>query len=925
MPKYDLNSLSKQIISKDKQRKDVTILLDGKSYPTETTNIHIIKNIQYSCSNGSILIEGLFDLSKANIEEIISFQYLSINFSQELILANIQQFDNPKIIVNFKLLLDNEELIRRHIYRLKNTYKNFDTDYKSFIKFNLEEFSDVNILEMLNKIKINKSNKFEEEEKNKYEFGSSKLKHEKNNIFEINDDIDDNLEYEKDDNIDNNKDGEEGETNLFNLIQNKNEQEKEIKEEEEEKEVDKKNIYVKVKDIDNLDIENSKVKKINHRILNKYLSNNKNKEISKNLLLPTNINNLLFILETEEKNIEKIQINNVYINDDLKQLNEKYKKDIILNFLDLFIGAMHKNKNNKNIMSIDDYTLIVLSYIKNIEKKISEINKNSLKESEYKSYINRLEKISTSLKLFHILFLNCFYSNEDNDNFNYNNLYNDFFSLKIQTMRKKKLIEWCMQQEKNYLKKTDFIAINKNKRREILTKQLMSFGQIKNAIKVNKNQNLFINLDISNLNKNISNQTMTYFLKNQKGKNELYKIFISYKENEAFSDKINNSWISFLLQSLLYKEKNNEYITKSIDLIETKIKEMDNNAKPLIKGVLQLNFVLLKLYEKIIGGIKDINNIEENINMLSNNNLFSKNNSDHFCQYIILFLLTKVIHIIFPDLTELNSLYQKNYFLLMQVITEILSGNKKDNNEENKIMNLIMILKLLYISDIKSKLKQNILFEIISHQNLSSIESFWKQYNNENIALISDINKEYINGIYYLNNNNLLMAYKSLLKSKKYKFAIDTYLRYFFSLINEKKFNQINFIEVLDNLKEIYEKSPSLFNDFYLDFLKFISYNVNKEETEVEKIIDLLNKFMYEYYGKGKIIFLNENSHRFIIKTLCEILIDKNKINEDSILCGELRLNDLENLFFEDKNDLSNNVLKELIEHKNSQFYLNGK
>ena len=151
-----------------------------------------------------------------------------------------------------------------------------------------------------------------------------------------------------------------------------------------------------------------------------------------------------------------------------------------------------------------------------------------------------------------------------------------------------------MQQEKNYLKKTDFIAINKNKRREILTKQLMSFGQIKNAIKVNKNQNLFINLDISNLNKNISNQTMTYFLKNQKGKNELYKIFISYKENEAFSDKINNSWISFLLQSLLYKEKNNEYITKSIDLIETKIKEMDNNAKPLVKGVLQLNFVLLK-------------------------------------------------------------------------------------------------------------------------------------------------------------------------------------------------------------------------------------------------------------------------------------------------------------------------------------------
>ena len=167
------------------------------------------------------------------------------------------------------------------------------------------------------------------------------------------------------------------------------------------------------------------------------------------------------------------------------------------------------------------------------------------------------------------------------------------------------------------------------------------------------------------------------------------------------------------------------------------------------------------------------------------------------------------------------------------------------------------------------------------------------------------------------------MSYKNLLKSKKYMFAIDTYLRYFFSLINEKKFNQINFIEVLDNLKKIHEKSPSLINDFYLDFLRFISYNVNKEETENDKIIDLLRKFMYDYYGKGNIIYLDEKSHRYIIKTLCEILMEKNKKNKNSILCGELRLNDLENLFFEDKNDLMNNVLKELIEHKNSQFYSN--
>jgi ATP-dependent Zn protease len=151
-----------------------------------------------------------------------------------------------------------------------------------------------------------------------------------------------------------------------------------------------------------------------------------------------------------------------------------------------------------------------------------------MKENEYKYYIYRLEKISISLKLFHILFLNCFYSNEENNNsINNDKLYNDFFSLKVQTMRKKKLIEWCMQQQNNYLKKNDFYTINKNKRKEILTKQLMSFGQIKTAINTNKNQNLFINSKISNLNENISNNTMAYFLKNQRGKNEINKIFIS--------------------------------------------------------------------------------------------------------------------------------------------------------------------------------------------------------------------------------------------------------------------------------------------------------------------------------------------------------------------------------------------------------------
>ena len=123
-------------------------------------------------------------------------------------------------------------------------------------------------------------------------------------------------------------------------------------------------------------------------------------------------------------------------------------------------------------------------------------------------------------------------------------------------MRKKLLIEWCMTQEKNYLNKTDLININqtKIKNKEILTKQIMSFGQIKSAIKSNLNKNLFINSKLSYLSENEikSNKTLSYLIKGQKGNNELNKIFISYEANEPnLNMKIKNTWISFFLQALL--------------------------------------------------------------------------------------------------------------------------------------------------------------------------------------------------------------------------------------------------------------------------------------------------------------------------------------------------------------------------------------
>ena len=145
-------------------------------------------------------------------------------------------------------------------------------------------------------------------------------------------------------------------------------------------------------------------------------------------------------------------------------------------------------------------------------------------------------------------------------------------------------------------------------------------------------------------------------------------------------------------------------------------------------------------------------------------------------------------------------------------------------------------------------------------------------------------------------------------------------MKYFFSLIKEKGINEINFQEIFDNLNNIYKKQASLFNDFYRDFYSFISYKVNKDNIDYKDIIKLLKKFMDQYSGMDKVIYLDENSHRFIIKVLCDILIEKKLENEKLILCGDLKLNELNNVLIDERNYLFNNVLNDLIEHKNNQF-----
>ena len=216
-------------------------------------------------------------------------------------------------------------------------------------------------------------------------------------------------------------------------------------------------------------------KNVQNKLIYKYLSKN-NKIMNENL--PNNYSlsinsNIIFsnIKSSSSKNNNKIDIvefKNIFYNEELKDLKESYQNNMILNFANLLINNKKYDDNN----SINKYTILVLSLIKNIKKVIIDLKKNNVNnEMKFNYYIQRLQKIISSLKLFHILFLNCFLTDNDiyKSEFNTNELFDDFFSLKAQTMRKKLLIEWCIEEEKEYLKKKDLINKNKELKKGLLT------------------------------------------------------------------------------------------------------------------------------------------------------------------------------------------------------------------------------------------------------------------------------------------------------------------------------------------------------------------------------------------------------------------------------------------------------------------------
>lgn len=955
MPKFHL-----QILPIVNINNDYHIELDNNLY-NENQLYSNVNTIFFSNKYGSVRLKGFFDLTNKNIPSLIIINKLFIQISKQLLNSCKYNFCKYKQEIEFNFSYND-------INNIKNNENFLIKEYNCKIDYNNRKIyillNEINSIDIIHKI----GGKIEEEESLNYNFTNIIKNRQK--IKDIDEDKfihlrfkDIEQNYNNNENIQNeniiNEDNEEVNDSLDNiemedLSKLENPFNIHISDKIEEKKLETYsdlNIgnmpltfgrppkdYIKSKEIDNINNLGFKTDKINYisKIINPKIKTFVNKLVSNgclymkkntktNILNSINIDGMYLVLNTNNDvygNNYKFGLNKILINSDISDNNndlDVYKKIIFDNYINVLDNLIKLNDN----LNLNDYTAIILVYINQIQNKINEIEK---KESNIinNKFIIKYKKIISTLKLFCILFLNCFMYKPEYEYKNDPNLFTNSFSDKIMSYRKRLLIEWCIEEQKTKLEQNISNLNINNDNNDIKSnyEKLYSYGQIKKNIDENPNNkkvSLFMRAKMSNNNEKISKNNMYYFT----GFNALYGEN-NRQFKDIFVDKYNNDWLSFFIQSLLYEEKRDDYIVYSIELLSKNINNMKNKAKPIINNtnnniIYDINFILLKLYENYIKG--DINEQIKFLKMISYPNIINNtNSSDHFLQYIICSTLLKIIPIIFPkddqinrELTDKIFIKKLTYNLLIKSIEEILINPIYENNSDfSKYINAI---KLIQLSFLNNKIKNVLINSIISKINIPS-ESL--NYIEENNNLLLKEKQKYTLLAYNYNNLGLWKnGFNCFVSAKKYKYALDACINY---AIEEMKNygDKTDFKEIFLRLNSIKKKEPELFVDIYYSFYLFIKYmsDSNKNNIEINNVINLLN----EYSSKDKYLccdLIDEDIKGLIIDLLYKLLI---KINKDKIATGNCELIEEKYVKLNTELNMMHNALSDNIKYKNSIF-----
>jgi len=940
MPKFHLQLLPIVNVNNDYHIEiDDSIFDESKTY--FQANSILFKN-KFGC----VKLKGFFNLSDKNIPSLISINNLSLKISNQILDECIYNFCKYKQEIEFYFSYDDIDYIKNieeMILKEYNCYIDYD---KRIIKLLLNELKNINIKEIIGKFEEEKEeimniNNYENFRKKIKEidddnqFNINKISINKNDEDVINENINENNYME---NSLDNAEIVENNSKIGNIFTHISEKTEEIKLEtysELNANMNKvKKPYIKISDINNKleynndsinylnKIQNQKVKKEINKLISEGASlMKKNSKI--NGLNQFNINGLyLTLIKNGEKygNNYNLELNKLILNSDVEnEFLSDYKKIIFNSYINI-LDKVTKDKNN-NELDLNDYTYIILTYIGQIENEINKINQKQNKVKNDFDFITKCAKISSTLKLFCILFLNCFMYNPENQYLNDKSLFTNSFSDKVMSYRKRLLIEWCIELQKNLLEKniSKINISNIENNQKINYKELYSYGQIKKMMEEPKKRSLFLRSKIANNSEKISKNNMYYFTEY----NALYGEK-NRKFNDIFVDKYNNDWISFLVQCLLYEEKRDDYIVYSIELLTKNLNNMKNEAKPEIKVnndiIYDINFILLKLYEQYIKG--DIDGQIKYLKMISYSCNISQNNStDHFIQYIICSTLLKILTIIFPkdsdikrEIIDMIFIKKLVYNLLIQSVEELLINNSIISSINN-YNDYLLVIKLISLSFLNKKAKNKLISDIISKINIPKDSLKFFEENNP-LELTEEL-KYTILG--YTHNSLSLWkeAYNNFISAKKYKMALDACCNYAVEHIKKYKLNS-DFKEIFLRFNEIKKNFASLFIDVYqilFSYVKIMSDDIyNLEEKNIYEILNIFNE--KEKYFCNDLI--DDDLKGIMIDLLYKKLIEVNKGNKISV--GNCELIKENYVKIETELNILSNIFKDNIELKNIIF-----
>ena len=941
MPKFHLPLLSITNIN-----NDYHIEIDGSTYDESKTYLQA-STILFKNKYGCVILKGFFNLAQINIPTIITIDNLSLEILQQFLNSCFFNFCKYKLQIEFYFPYDDIKYIKNIE---ENLYNEFDCniDYeKRIISLNLNELRNINIKEMIGKFEeekeetMNLSNNYEinrqkikDIDNEEIDFGINNINVNKNDENIINQNINENNDM---DNSSDNIDIGENNSKLGNIFTHVSEKTEEVKletySEMNQNIIRDKKPYIKITEINNnleynKDDQNylSKIQNPNIKnILNKLISNgaslmkNNPKE---NMLNQFNVNGLYLTLNKNGNKYSdnyNLSLDKLILNHDIDEdIKVDYNNIIFNNYINI-LDKVIKDKNN-NELDIDDYTYIILAYISQIENEINRIEQKPNKNNSEIDCINKYKKISSTLKLFCILFLNCFMYKPENQYLNNKSLFTHSFSDKVMSYRKRLLIEWCIEEQKNSLEK-NISKINLSKdesNKKINYEHLYSYGQIKKSVEEPKKPSLFLRSKMSNNTEKNAKNNIYYFT----GYNALHGEK-NRKFEDIFVDKYNNDWISFLVQSLLYEEKKDKYIVYSIDLLTKNLNSMKKEAKPEIKVnnniIYDINFLLLKLYEQYLKG--DIEGQIKFLKMISYSCNITKNNSaDHFIQYIICSTLLKILSKIFPKDNEINReitdkifIKKLTYNLLIQSIEEILINSPCMANINNYI-DYILVVKLISFSFLNKKAKNKLILDIISKINIPKDSLRFFEENNP--LQLPEIEKYTLLG--YINNTLSLWkeAYNNFILAKKYKQALDACSNYAIEHIKKYKANS-DFKEIYLRFNQIKNNMPSLFIDVYHILYSFVKIMSDEEYNfRDDNIYEIFNKLS----EKGKYLcndLIDDDAKGIIVDLLYKKLIE---INQGKIAVGNCELIVKPYVKIDTELNMLKNIFNDNIKLKNKIF-----